>query len=309
MYNFRMSELTNEFASKQPENDNNALSNTMALVIDVQDFSHMDTEDAKNYTRKLAESLMALREQGIPITWVTMRPGAQLYEPEKVDHGVLPQVRDMEELRKMGYHGVDPKLENHEVFRDFLLTHGPRLDEAVSVKSLKSALVEKEDVLGKDKYQKALELECGEPLSKYFDSNTTLAGYMRDKGIQNVIMMGAVSSHCIAETAVSAAVKGFNSQVVVDAVLSWQGEEGQVDPNTSLLLWRGADNDEVAFNAYHHEKISTKVMEIVSDQVRGFSAADRAQIEGIQLGVLDSFITQYSTANVTPQPQPSSPHQ
>ena len=262
--------------------DTDTSSNTMALVIDVQDFSRMDAVDATNYAKKLAENLKSLREQGVSITWVTMRKDAQLYKPKNIDSGAFPQVRDIEELREMGFHGIDPEHENHEIFRDFLLNHGPITDEAVSVKSLKSALVEPEDASDKPEYQASLEAECGEPLSEYFGSGTTtLAGYMRGQGIQNTILMGAVSSHCVSETAVSAAVKGFNPQIITDSVLSWQGDEDKVDPRTSLLHWRGTAGDEVAFDTYHQEKITTKIADIVSDHTRGFTSDHMKAISSI----------------------------
>ena len=139
-----------------------------------------------------------------------------------------------------------------------------------------------EDASDKPEYQASLEAECGEPLSEYFGSGTTtLAGYMREQGIQNTILMGAVSSHCVSETAVSAAVKGFNPQIITDSVLSWQGDEDKVDPRTSLLHWRGTAGDEVAFDTYHQEKITTKIADIVSDHTRGFTSDHMKAISSI----------------------------
>lgn len=280
----------NRVASDSDSNTDPSIPSTMALVIDVQDFARMDAVDATNYAGKLAEDIATLREQGVPVSWVTMRKDAQLYEPKDVTLNALPQVRDMEELREMGFHGGDPEHENHDIFRDFLLNHGPRTDEVVSVKSLKSALVEPEDAANKPEYQASLEAECGEPLSEYFGSGTkTLAGYIREQGIQNTILMGAVSSHCVSETAVSAAVKGFNPQVLTDAVLSWQGDEDKVDPRTSLLLWRGTAGDEAAFDAYHQEKINTKIADIAADRARGFNFGDAEAIFNIGFASAATF--------------------
>jgi len=272
----------NKAASSSPADAKAASApNTMALVIDIQDFARMDAADAQNYADKLAESLSSLRDRNIPVTWVTMRKDAQLYEPLDTDQDVLPQLRDVDTLQKMGFHGIDPEHENHGIFRAFLQEHGPRTNEAVSVKSVKSALVEHTDALGKPEYEKTLEDECKEPLSEYFGSQEkTLAEYMKEQGIQNTVLMGAVSSHCVSETAVSAAIKGFNPQIVTDLVLSWHGDQDELG-ETPLLLWHGTANDGVAFDAYHQENINTKLSKIASED-RGFTPDNRAAISNIE---------------------------
>lgn len=256
-----------------------ASSNPMALVIDVQDFARMDAADARNFAEHLASNLTALRESGVPVTWVTMRKGSQLYEPTPSASDSSPQVRNTDQLREMGFHGIDADHENSEIFRDFITNFGPRTDEAVSVKSVKSALVERADAAGRPDYQNALATECGEPLDTYFTDGKTLAEYMGD--VDNTILMGAVSSHCISETAVSAAIKGRNPVIVTDAVLSWQGDDALVDPRSSVQLWRGTGGDSANFDAFHQGKINAAISSIASDDRRGFTSAQVAAISNI----------------------------
>ena len=256
-----------------------ASSNTMALVIDVQDFARMDAADAQNYAEHLASNLTALRASGVPVTWVTMRKDAQLYEPTASASDSAPQVRNIDQLREMGFHGIDADHENSEIFRHFITNFGPRTDEAVSVKSVKSALVERADAEGRPEYQNALATESGEPFDTYFTDGKTLAEYMAD--VDNIILMGAVSSHCISETAVSAAIKGHNPVIVTDAVLSWQGDDALVDPRTSVQLWRGTGGDSANFDAFHQRKINAAVSNIASDDQRGFTSDQVVEISNI----------------------------
>jgi nicotinamidase-related amidase len=255
----------------------------MALVIDVQDLARMDAIDAHNYVERLAETLTSIRDSQIPITWVTMRKNAQLYKPLKTDPETSSQTRDTDQLREMGFHGIDPEYDNHEIFKNFLLKHGPRTDEVVSCKSTKSALVEEIDAKQKPEYQNTLEAECGETLSTYFGSQEqTLADYMREQGINNTIIMGAVSSHCIAETAASSSVKGFNPNIITDRLLSWQGDEDKVDPKTSLLLWHGYSGNDNDWNSYHQSKLDNKLAEIMADISRDFSRQNLEDIGNIR---------------------------
>lgn len=256
-----------------------ASSNTMALVIDVQDFARMDAADARNYAEHLASNLTALRASGVPVTWVTMRKDAQLYEPTPSPSDSAPQVRNLDQLREMGFHGIDADHENSEIFRDFITNFGPRNDEAVSVKSVKSALVERADAEGRPDYQNALATECGEPFDTYFTGGKTLAEYMGD--VDNTILMGAVSSHCISETAVSAAIKGRNPVIVTDAVLSWQGDDALVNPRSSVQLWRGTGGNSANFDAFHQGKINAAISSIASDNRRGFTSDQVAAISKI----------------------------
>lgn len=277
--------------------DSTANNTEMALVIDVQDLARMDANDAQNYVDKLGETLKSLRAEGIPVTWVTMRRNAQLYEP-LVNDPHSSHVRSLDQLREMGFHGIDPAYENHDIFRDFLMEHGPRTNEAVSCKSVKSALVEQADADGKPQYQSTLEAECGEELSKYFGSQEkTLADYMREKGVGSTIIMGAVSSHCVAETAVSASIKGFNPKIITDRVLSWQGDENKVDPKTSLLLWHGSSGDDAAWNSYHADKMNSKISEITNDTSRLFSDGDLNVIANIDF-INTATLSQKSVKNI-----------
>lgn len=268
--------------------------NAMALVIDVQGLSGLDRIDAQNFVDKLAETLTSLRDGGTPVTWVAMRKGAGLYEPTETDPSAPVQVRDISELRDMGFSGVDSEQENHDIYSKFLSEHGPRTNEAVACKSVKSALLEEVDASGKDDYTQMLEGECGQELSDYFGGQKTLTDYMREQNVNSTILMGAVSSHCISETAVSGALKGFAPQVMLDRVLSWQGEESSVNPRTSMLLWRGSSSDTKSWDAYHQEKIETKISEIESDKSRSFQHNDLDAIHSIKLATSESISSSLS---------------
>lgn len=270
----------------------------MALIIDVQDFDRMSPEDAKAYAGHLAEKLAELRAQNppVPVTWVAMRKGAQFYEPESYTGTGTPPVRDENSLIEMGFHGESKE------YKDFILKHGPRVNESVICKSVKSALLELHDTEEKPEYRQALEHNeiGGEPLADYFNTNKTLADYLREQyegeGVNKTFLMGAVSSHCVSETAVSAALKGFNPEILPDAVLSWHGDEKTVNPRTSLLLWRGTgESDPVKWNSFHQEKMEEKICSIAADSARRFSAAEIAAIQKID----------FSEPSVTAQPSQS----
>lgn len=269
---------------------------TMALVIDVQSLDRMDREDAQNYVDKLGKSLQSLRDKNIPVTWVTMREGSQLYLPTST--GNDSEVRDLSQLREMGFYGIDSEYPNHDILEEFLTKYGPRTNEVVSCKSFKSALIEQDDVKGRPDYQKTLEVESGGDFSNQFTSQPTLAESMRSMVVQSTILMGAVSSHCISETAISSSLKGFNPQVAYDLVLSWQGDENKVVPRTSTLLWRGTSPDNNnEWNKFHLDKIQNRLVEISYNPVRDFSQSDRSSINRIGLSVIDDIVNPSSISS------------
>ncbi len=270
----------------------------MALVIDIQDFDRMSPEDARAYADHLAKKLSELREKKppVPVTWVAMRKEAQFYNPDDYSGTGTPPVRDESTLIEMGFHGESKE------YKDFILKHGPRVSEAVVCKSVKSALLELSDTEDRPKYKKSLEANetGGEKLEDYFNTNKTLADYLREqyqgRGVNKTFLMGAVSSHCVSETAVSAALKGFNPQIFHDMVLSWGGDENKVNPQTSLLLWRGTgESDPDKWNSFHKGKIEEKIRNISSDSAREFSTDDVAAFRKIDFSTIhDTADTQVS---------------
>lgn len=267
----------------------------MALVIDVQDFDRMSPEDAKAYAGHLAGRLAEFRSQTppVPVTWIAMRRDAQVYEPEHYTGTGVPPVRDENSLTEMGFTGQSKE------YRDFIRDHGPRVNETVVCKSVKSALLEPGDTDGKPDYRSEIEATelGGGTLAEYFGAGKTLAGHLREQGINKTFLMGAVSSHCVSETAVSAALKGFNPQILPDAVLSWHGDESTVNPGTSLLLWRGTgDAGAGKWDAFHQEKMKEKIEAITTDASRHLSPSDIAAIQKID------FLTRSTAA------QPSAQH-
>lgn len=287
----------NTISSGVSPDPNSSYSSTMGLVIDVQSLDRMDREDAQNYVDKLTKSLQSLRaKKDILITWTTMREGSQLYLPTSTDND--SKVRDISEFREMGFYGVDPEYFNHDILEKFLTKYGPRTNEVVSCKSFKSALIEREDVKGKSDYQETLQKESGGDFSNQFTSQPTLVEYLRSRGVKSTILMGAVSSHCISETAVSSSLKGFNPQIAYDLVLSWEGDENEVEPKTSTLLWRGASPDESdVWNKFHSDKIHNKLIEISHDPVRRFSANERSSINGIGFSVIEDILNSSSISS------------
>jgi nicotinamidase-related amidase len=277
-------------------------SRPMALVIDVQDFDRMSPEDAKAYADHLAEKLADLRGQNppVPVTWVAMRKGAQFYEPEDYKGTAEAPVRDEHTLTAMGFHGTSKE------YKDFILRHGPRVNEAVVCKSVKSALLELQDAEGKPEYRNALEHNeiGGDSLDNYFQTNKTLADYMREQGVNKTLLMGAVSSHCVSETAVSGALKGFNPKILPDTVLSWHGDDNTVNPRTSLLLWRGTGaSGPDKWDQFHQTKIEEKIRSIAADRSRSFSGAEMAAIQKIDF--LTPSELKQTTAHQASHAQPS----
>lgn len=270
--------------------------NSMALIIDLQDADRMLPEDAKAYFDSLAKTLTDLRNRNIPVAWVTIVPKSDFYPAEGGTN-----TRLMNELEQMGYHGIDSSKNNHEVFRKFLEEFGPRQNEVVFSKSFKSALVETQDVEGKPDYQASLEAECGQIFEDTFTAETTLIDHIRETKTQEIFVMGAVSTHCVAETAISGAIKGFEVTVLHDQVVSWEGEESEVSPQTSTLAW---NNDP----EWHREKMTAKITDIKQEDARQFSANEIAAIDAIAFQTQDTaFSSPKGDAKIKVGVKPSQP--
>jgi len=286
-----------------------------ALVIDVQDFYGMAPADAQDYADKLSQTLNELRSQDppVPVMWATMAEGAKLYAPrEDFAKGPAPG-RNMDEMIEMGFHGVnpDPELQkqgvdsNIEVFRKFIAEYGPKVNETVVRKSVKSALLEKSDIEGKENYSERLATEeCGQPAHGYFDlAGKTLADHFRSLNINRIIIMGAISAHCIAETSASAAIKEFNPEIPVDLVLSRLRDNDR----ESHPIWRGGMKANAEkWDDWHRGKIETALSHISADTDRQFSADDTAALKRIKF-TTSNRLTGSFTQDAAVRPAPSHP--
>jgi len=293
-------------------------SDTMALIIDIQGAGGNNPADMKAYLHKLGQTIEDLRARNIPVTWVTMADKNHLYPPTTSGPGA--QVRDMSQLAKMGFDGVNPGQQGRMIFQQFLKQHGPRTNEAVYTKFYKGAFVEPEDYTDKPGLRRHIQNDYrknkdGTPIklpeAGAYDDGPTLAEYAHGRGVKNLLVMGAVSTNCDTETALSGNAKGFHSQIAVDRVLSWEGDETKVDPRTSKLLWHGGDAA-AAPDAYHRGKISTRLEKIAAKEKdeRGISDAD---VEAVRDGLTttDEFLAAHplpaATAASTVQTARSQP--
>jgi nicotinamidase-related amidase len=245
----------------------------MALVIDIQSVARMEPADARHYLDYLAGTLERLRQDDIPVTWVTIGPQARLCEPEGA-----AGTRDLAQLVDMGFYGLEDDNAQGAILTDFLSKYGPRRNEAVFCKSFKSALIEPADVAGKPDYRAALSLEAGCSFDDALPPGRNLPDYLRDQKVGRTLIMGGMSSHCVAETAVSAALKGFAPVVLTDNVLSWQGTEERVDPKTSTQVWRGNAPAGVSWNRFHQDKVQMRIDAIAADPARAFSGPEKQRI-------------------------------
>lgn len=271
----------------------------MALVVDMQSVERMEQVDARRFLGHLADTLERLRGNNVPVTWVTMRPDSRLFLPEEEEGA-----RDLAQLVDMGFYGLQGSAEHAAILTDFLSQHGPRRNEAVFCKSFKSALIDAADVEKRPAYRAALSAEAGMDFAAAIPAQGNLADYMRGQGVRRTYIMGAVSSHCVAETAVSAAIKGFAPVVLTDCLLSWQGDEDKVDPKTGTQLWRGemkGDDQGAGWNQFHHDKVQAKITAIAADKDRAFGPYEMARIGAIDLRV--NGIRLPPATNTTPTPR------
>jgi nicotinamidase-related amidase len=288
-----------EFESEE-ETELEFLRPERALVVDVQSVARMDGADAKAYLAVLGERLALLRAERVPVIWTVIGEANRMHAPRVLDEDEKPQARPVDSLIGMGFYGAKPEYKGHKLFRQFLKDYGPRDNEAVYTKYFKNALAEPEDAAGKPGYKAILEAESGKAFSQIpaeaFESRPTLTEYLQADEAQTVLVMGAVSSHCVAETAVGAAAKGFDAAVYADLVLSWTDEdESKVDPNSSTLAWRKSGLDEAASVQWHSRKIQNTIDKIKADPARGHSAEAIEAIGKIELiGTVDENDLEFS---------------
>lgn len=261
-------------------------SSTAALVIDVQSAEGRNKDDLESYFTALGDTLTRLRAQNIPIAWVTIQEGNNgLHLPRSS----ASTPRDFKDLEDLGFNGVQLDKKNHAFFRAFMKDHGPRMNEAVCCKSFESALIEPGDVDGNPAYQKELEGQQGDkPFDSHFNGGPTLVDYLKAKGVKNTLLMGAVSSHCIAQTATSAFLKGLNPKILIDRVLSWKGVEPETaaDTQKTFLMWRGK-SDDVSWNKYHKDKVQESLKSIAGQPHRKEAVGAET---GIQFSTADAAI-------------------
>ena len=281
-------------------------SDTMALIIDIQGAGGMSREDAQAYFDKLGKTVDDLRARNIPVTWVTMGARNHLYAPTSSDakpryrnDGTNP--KDFSQLVKMGFGGVRPKQENSDIFRKFMREHGPQTNEAIYTKFFKGAFVEPED------YAKnpALRAQIQSDYRKNEDGTSiklpepgdykgpSLAQYAHGKGVKNLFVVGAMSTNCDTETALSGNAKGFKSKIGVDRVLSWEGDEDSPDFKPVHMLWHDGDAA-AAPDDFHRAKIDHRLDQIKATQTaaRGISGA---AVEAVRdnLTTTDDFLTSH----------------
>ncbi len=273
----------------------------MAFIIDIQGVGNMNEEDAKNYLGKLAESIALLRANNVPVTWVTMGKRNHLYEPQMAS-GSPSNVRKISDLVAMGFDGAEPGHKGHELFAKFLEDHGPRTDEAVYSKFYKSAFVDPEDHANRPELEEVLRSDYTEgmqlPQPGEF-SGPTLTQYAKARGVTKPLILGAVSTHCVSETATWAVLKGMKPTIATDGVLSWAGKESEVNPRVSYLIW---SHGESAPESFHAGKINTRLDEILADDRRGLSGADKSSIREVGFSTVQGFITSLSKPSPVSEP-------
>jgi nicotinamidase-related amidase len=277
----------------------------MAIVIDIQDFDRLSREDTQAYADQLGENLSQLRENNIPVTWVTLTRTSAFHDP--IDgEAPLPRGSEPSDWEALGFHGVSDEYENADIFRQFLQDHGPRTDEAVYQKQFKSALVEVRDAEASPEYQEILSEESGLPFEELQAQGTdekTLNQYLGEQGVRHPLLIGAVSSHCISETAATARLKGMDPRIESELVLSWVGPEEEVIPSSSVLIWRDTYDSDQAAVEMHERKIQTKLTEIGEDGRRHFSEAERESISRIGFSATAEYIAAYNTTDISASPE------
>lgn len=255
----------------------------MALVIDVQlgCLAYMTTQDAGDYLDNLGQTLDEMRDKGIPVTWVTMSDHNRLHRPVSHSNNA-DSVRPEHELGEMNFFATRDDFDRadlREVFTSFLEKHGPRQSEAVFQKYFKGAFVCSEDARGRPGYQEILEGETGQSFSDILPrkiEQNELRDFVKESGTGHTILMGAVSTHCIAETAVSGVEQGLRQTIRSDLVLGWQGNENADDYIHDRLVWR----DEATF---HNIAIRERLEGIKNEDGRGLSENSQMAIDNIQI--------------------------
>ncbi len=230
-------------------------SKTVALFIDVQDFTGLEREDAIAYKNKLSKNIEELRQKNIPVIWVAIsKDGVKLLKPSvSCDANSL---RDFSELEDIGFVGHREEFENSDLYADFMHHYGPRKSEVVYRKPSMSALAEATDIHQRDEILEEAGVKLASrmadedhPETKYitvdqmdyefnnlFNGKETLNKFLKENSISETIIFGAVSYYCVSKTAESAVEKGFKASIASDMVLSWQYSSPD---GIGTLVWGG----------------------------------------------------------------------
>jgi nicotinamidase-related amidase len=246
----------------------------MAFVVDVQSFDMMGREDAQAYADKLGAAVEDLRARGVPVTWLSMSDRNELIPPENTTGGP-PKRRAFDAKIGHEFYGTQEWAHNADIYARFWAEHGPRTDEAIYCKYFKSAFVVPENADGNPAYRQILEGENstivdGKPkpfdkTDKAFQSRPTFKQFLEQQGINKLILMGAVSSHCVSETAASAIQKHIDPMICSDLVLSWDGDqEAKIDRNISRLRFQ--DGAAAASPLDYHTNCIREKLNIISGQ-------------------------------------------
>lgn len=268
--------------------------NAAALVIDLQSFDGMSREDALAFSDALRQQLTTYRQAGIQPVWIAIAPGgSKLLQPED-GNSEETALRSIQTLEDMGFTGHQPTMANHDIYQSFINNFGPRNNEVVYRKPAMSALATPEDRQDMNRIleQAGIKLESKrdvtedhpdtkyiepkkqeEELNALFTEGLTLHDYLAEHNIKSTYILGAVSKYCVAETALSSAVKGYETHVVPDLVLSWSYPVTGATRGNGRLVW-------AEFG--HQDLISKSIADAVSDPDRSFSDTDKARISGIK---------------------------
>ena len=235
-------------------------SKTAALLIDVQSFEGMSRKDALAYSAALSERITSLRDAGVAIVWIGIAAGgAKLLEPSA---SLAP--RSLEDLEEIGFigHLMSDSNPNYDIYRDFMQSHGPRENEVVYRKPSMSALASAADIheikhilaqsgrklksdYNSDDHPETVYIEPENQLTEFkqmFGDQPVLHDYLQVKGFQATYLMGTISKYCITETAISSVVKGYETHVATDMVLSWEYPVTAHTRPQGKLVWENFDH-------------------------------------------------------------------
>ncbi len=260
----------------------------MAFIVDVPSFGMMSRTDAQAYADRLGFAIDDLRARGIPITWFSMSSKNEIIPPEPLPPGQRPKVRALDAVIGHEFFGAKNGQRNADIYARFWAAHGARTDEAICCKYFKNAFAIPEDADGKPGYRTILENETGVPFNKedkIFRHSPTLAQYLEQRGVKRPILMGAVSSHCVPETAAGAVLNHMEPTICPDLVLSWEGDqEVPIDQNKSRLRFQ---NGAAAASPvdYHTACVRGKLDIIAGEQrdARGISDANAEAIKNTRI--------------------------
>lgn len=265
-----------------------------ALIVDLQSFAGMSPDDAKLFGEALGRKLTEFRQSGVQPVWIAIAPGGSKLLPPSSAEDSTWQVRDLQTLEEMGFDGFLPSSDNHEIYASFIQNFGPRNDEIVYRKPAMSALATIDDTndMSRILEQAGVKLESQKnvtedhPATRYissdqqeaefrnlFSSGLALHDYLAESNCRAVYILGAVSKYCVAETAISAAVKGYQAEIVPDMVLSWMYPVTGASRESGKLVWSGFD---------HRNLIEDTVTGALNDTSRSFTDDQKLKIAGIR---------------------------